>query len=136
MSLQFAQKLGSVVPPGSPNTIEQLTRDVSAWREDVVAFACEANLKLSSSLLSSNAFLPHLNFNSGGGSADRLSPPECLRAQFALAHSEDKTLHIFGKDRGDPFDYGHGDLIFGQGAPTEVYPALRAWLEARATPRE
>jgi hypothetical protein len=30
-------------------------------------------------------------------------------------------------------DYGHGDLLFGRGAPKEVYPLLRDWLERRAT---
>jgi pimeloyl-ACP methyl ester carboxylesterase len=75
-----------------------------------------------------------------GGSADKLAPPESLRAQYALAGSlsglEDKTLHIFGRDRGDRMDYGHGDLMFGEGAPLEVYPLIRAWLEAHATPLE
>ncbi len=31
-------------------------------------------------------------------------------------------------------DYGHGDLMFGTGAPAEIYPIIRTWLEARATP--
>ncbi|HET9452008.1 MAG TPA: alpha/beta fold hydrolase [Aggregicoccus sp.] len=69
-----------------------------------------------------------------GGAADRLAPPASLQAQYALAGSEDKTLHVFGRERGDKLDYGHGDLIFGEGAPLEVYPLLCAWLQARATP--
>ncbi len=69
-----------------------------------------------------------------GGAADRLAPPSSLQAQYALAGSEDKTLHVFGRERGDRMDYGHGDLIFGEGAPLEVYPLLCAWLQARATP--
>lgn len=68
-----------------------------------------------------------------GGSRDRLAPPEALELQFELAGSADKTLLVFGRDRGDALDYGHGDLLFGTGAPEEVYPVLRAWLERRAT---
>ncbi|HEY8206418.1 MAG TPA: alpha/beta fold hydrolase [Myxococcaceae bacterium] len=70
----------------------------------------------------------------GGGSQDRLAPPAALQAQFDLAGSSDKTLVVFGRDRGDQMDYGHGDLVYGQGAPAEVYPLLRRWLEAHATP--
>jgi pimeloyl-ACP methyl ester carboxylesterase len=69
-----------------------------------------------------------------GGSMDRLAPPENLRAQYALVGSPDKCLHVFGCERGDKMNYGHGDLLFGTGAPIEVYPEIRAWLSARATP--
>jgi len=69
-----------------------------------------------------------------GGSQDRLAPPAALQAQYELAGSPDKTLVIFGRDRGDKMDYGHGDLLYGGGAPTEVYPILGRWLEAHATP--
>jgi pimeloyl-ACP methyl ester carboxylesterase len=68
-----------------------------------------------------------------GGSSDRLAPAESVRRQYELLTSPDRTLHIFGRDRGDRMDYGHGDLLFGTGAPTEVYPIIRTWLEARAT---
>ena len=81
---QLASKLGSVVPPGSRGTIEQLVRDVSAWREEVVAFACEADLKLGSSLLSSNPFLPDPNFESGGGKAEL----RVRSAQYRLAATQ------------------------------------------------
>jgi pimeloyl-ACP methyl ester carboxylesterase len=69
-----------------------------------------------------------------GGSKDRLAPPDNLRAQYELLGSPDKALHVFGRDRGDRMEYGHADLLFGSGAPSEVYPVLRAWLEAHATP--
>ena len=84
VSLQLASKLGSVVPPGSRSTIEQLVRDVSVWREEVVAFACEADLKLGSSLLSSNPFLPDPNFESGGGKAEL----RVRSAQYRLAATQ------------------------------------------------
>ena len=72
-----------------------------------------------------------------GGSADRLAPPQNVHAQAELARAggaPDVTEHVFGTDRGDRMDYGHGDLLFGEGAPREVYPVVRAWLEAHATP--
>ena len=69
-----------------------------------------------------------------GGSRDKLAPPAALKLQYELAGSLDKTLLVFGRDRGDALDYGHGDLLFGAGAPKEVYPLLREWLEKRATP--
>jgi pimeloyl-ACP methyl ester carboxylesterase len=69
-----------------------------------------------------------------GGSADRLATAANVEAQYALLTSPDRTLHVFGRDRGDKMDYGHGDLIFGTGAPVEVYPVIREWLEQRATP--
>lgn len=68
-----------------------------------------------------------------GGASDRLAPREVITAAYEQAGSEDKTLMIFGTQNGDALDYGHGDLIFGVGAPREVYPRIRAWLEARAT---
>ncbi len=69
-----------------------------------------------------------------GGSSDRLATAENVRRQYELLTSPDRTLHVFGRDRGDKMDYGHGDLMFGEGAPTEIYPLIREWLEARATP--
>ncbi|HEX8439548.1 MAG TPA: alpha/beta hydrolase, partial [Archangium sp.] len=69
-----------------------------------------------------------------GGSVDRLASPKNLRAQYELVGSPDKKLHIFGCERGDKMDYGHGDLLFGTGAPLEVYPEARDWLAAHATP--
>jgi pimeloyl-ACP methyl ester carboxylesterase len=69
-----------------------------------------------------------------GGSADRLARPAAIEGQFALLGSNDKTLMIFGPENGDEMPYGHGDLIFGEGAPREVFPRIAAWLEEHATP--
>ena len=81
---QYATKLASTVPPGSRSAIDQLTQDVSAWRENVVAFACEADLKLGSSLLTSNAFLPDPSVESGGGKAEL----RVRSAQYRLAATQ------------------------------------------------
>lgn len=68
-----------------------------------------------------------------GGSQDRLASPKNLRAQFELLGSEDKQLYIFGCERGDKMDYGHGDLLFGTGVAHEVHYETRAWLISHAT---
>jgi pimeloyl-ACP methyl ester carboxylesterase len=67
------------------------------------------------------------------GSVDKLAPAASVRAAFEMWGAADKTLLVFGRERGDAMDYGHGDLVFGRGAPTEVYPVLQKWLEAHAT---
>ena len=71
-----------------------------------------------------------------GGTRDRLAPPDAIRRAFELAGSADKTLMIFGSDNGDRQEYGHGDLVFGEGAPAEVFPRIATWLQERATPVE
>jgi len=68
------------------------------------------------------------------GSQDRLSPPLVVRGAFELAPSSDKTLKVFGREHGDTQEYGHGDLIFGESAPREVFPFIAGWLASRATP--
>jgi pimeloyl-ACP methyl ester carboxylesterase len=69
-----------------------------------------------------------------GGTQDQLAARGAIEAQYKQVGSTDKTLMLFGREMGDPLDYGHGDLVFGSGAPRAVYPKLQQWLEARATP--
>jgi len=69
-----------------------------------------------------------------GGSKDMMAPPGCVRAAHERIGSADKTLLLVGKEFGSRADYGHGDVLLGREAPAEVYPAIEAWLRARATP--
>jgi len=69
-----------------------------------------------------------------GGTVDGLAPPTAIAAQADLLGSPDKTLMVFGRPNGERLDYGHGDLLFGRGAPKEVYPRIVAWVAERATP--
>jgi pimeloyl-ACP methyl ester carboxylesterase len=69
-----------------------------------------------------------------GGTQDGLAPPAAIHGQAALLGSDDKTVMLFGRENGDRLEYGHGDLLFGMGAPTEVYPRIVAWVAERATP--
>lgn len=71
-----------------------------------------------------------------GGRADRLARPAALKGQLALLGSEDKETRCLGCAEGMALDYGHGDLLFGGAAHTEVYPLISEWLSARATPLE
>jgi pimeloyl-ACP methyl ester carboxylesterase len=68
-----------------------------------------------------------------GGAQDRLASEESVRRQFELLTTKDKTLAVFGRANGDTCDYGHGDLVFGQNAPTEVYPVIARWLKEKGT---
>jgi len=69
-----------------------------------------------------------------GGSQDALATPHAVQGQFELLGAEDKTLMLFGRENGDTLDYGHGDLLFGDHAPLEVYPRILRWISDRASP--
>lgn len=68
-----------------------------------------------------------------GGRVDRLAPPAVVRRAWETLGAADKTLVLIGKEDGAGADYGHGDLLTGERAAVEVYPAVLRWLEARAT---
>jgi pimeloyl-ACP methyl ester carboxylesterase len=70
------------------------------------------------------------------GTVDSLALPELSKSAFELASSKDKQLVIFGTRYGHRVEYGHGDLVLGDDAPLEVYPIIRAFLEAHATERD
>jgi pimeloyl-ACP methyl ester carboxylesterase len=67
-----------------------------------------------------------------GGSRDHLSPPKGMEAALQDLGTHDKSLIILGRDRGDAQDYGHGDLVFGDRAPDEVFPLVERWLSSHA----
>jgi hypothetical protein len=69
-----------------------------------------------------------------GGSQDALATPDAVLRQGELLGSEDKTVMLFGRENGDALDYGHGDLLFGERAPLEVYPRIIRWVADRASP--
>ena len=67
----------------------------------------------------------------GGG--DRIVPPDAVKTVYDAVASADKTMRCFSIADGDRADYGHGDILLGVTAPGEIFPAVAAWLEARAT---
>jgi predicted alpha/beta hydrolase len=68
-----------------------------------------------------------------GAEADRLAPPASVEPAYERLGSRDKQVRIFGVDRGDDFDFGHGDILIGSMARKVVYPEILVWLKARAT---
>jgi pimeloyl-ACP methyl ester carboxylesterase len=64
------------------------------------------------------------------GSVDQLAPRDCIEHVLARVASTDKSYRCFGKEFGDRADYGHGDLLLGEAAPDEIFPAVAKWLEA------
>ena len=68
-----------------------------------------------------------------GGSQDALATPQAVLGQAELLASQDKTVMLFGRENGDTLDYGHGDLLFGEHAPVEVYPRIVRWVSDRAS---
>ena len=63
-----------------------------------------------------------------GGSRDPQAPPVAVEHAAKLLSSP-TTVRVFGRDYGEPEDYGHFDLIIGKRAPQEVWPVLTDWLE-------
>ncbi|KAI0793599.1 hypothetical protein C8Q74DRAFT_1314667 [Fomes fomentarius] len=69
---QFASQLLDTVPPGKQADIEQLISDIHIWRDRVLEFAAEADLKLRTSHIGNNAFLPEPDYSPSGSSAELL----------------------------------------------------------------
>ncbi len=67
------------------------------------------------------------------GAKDHLAPPAAM-AYLRDRAGEEVALKIMGRGTGCAADYGHGGLLLSDRAPDEVFPLIRAWLAARATP--
>jgi pimeloyl-ACP methyl ester carboxylesterase len=63
------------------------------------------------------------------GSIDRLTPPEDLRAVYDRVSSREKEFLVVGRESGASREYGHVDLILGERAPEDVFPAIARWIE-------
>jgi pimeloyl-ACP methyl ester carboxylesterase len=62
------------------------------------------------------------------GSIDTFTPAADIRLAFRKLPNAEKTLMVFGKNRGHENEYGHIDLLLGKNAPKEVYPNILDWL--------
>lgn len=78
---QFASQLLEIVPPGNQADVKQLISDIHIWRDRVLEFATEADLKLRTSHIGNNAFLPEPDYSPSGSSAELL----VRKAQYRLA---------------------------------------------------
>jgi alpha-beta hydrolase superfamily lysophospholipase len=68
-----------------------------------------------------------------GAERDHLATPATLSPAYEKIGSPDKQFRIFGVDRGDDYDFGHGDILLGSSARRIVYPEIVGWLASRAT---
>ena len=66
------------------------------------------------------------------GKADELAPPEAVRYAYNGVASRDKTFHLFCRANRHLRNYGHCDIIIGEGAEKEVYPFLLKWLRSQS----
>lgn len=65
------------------------------------------------------------------GVADRLAPPESVRAAFEAWGAKtgaDKCFVLLGREHGAHGDYGHGDLAVGQHAREDLFEPIGAFL--------
>lgn len=69
------------------------------------------------------------------GTVDNLAPVDAVKLLYNRWGSADKRFVLMGVVNGQKDDYGHDDLVIGRNAKTEVYPAIRQWLESR-TPQK
>ena len=61
---------------------------------------------------------------------DLQRPSGASRAAFEAMGSLDKTWIEAGISSGFSLDFGHDDLVAGRASPVEVFPKIRAWLDA------
>jgi len=66
------------------------------------------------------------------GGVDPIAPAWAVRTAWESWGALDKELVILGEGWGQAYDYGHLDLILGDGLRDEVFPVIGDWLAARA----
>lgn len=66
------------------------------------------------------------------GRVDPLAPPWASRAAWRSWGASDKDFVILGEGWGQAYDYGHLDLVLGDGLREEVFPLMVDWMSARA----
>ncbi|KAI0761392.1 hypothetical protein BD413DRAFT_666104 [Trametes elegans] len=66
---KYADEIEHLMPSNAPRDFDALVSRVSSWRDSVVAFASQADTKLGTPLINSNAFLPPMQPESGNASS-------------------------------------------------------------------
>ncbi len=61
-----------------------------------------------------------------------IAPVRGCKRLFDVVGSHDKQFIVCGKDAGFGEDYDHARIIASRGAGQEIWPTIRAWLDARA----
>lgn len=67
------------------------------------------------------------------GSRDRQVSVQAVHKTADLLGGESR-VQIFGKDHGQPDEYGHWDLLLGRRAEQEVWPQVLGWLRKAEAP--
>ena len=62
------------------------------------------------------------------GARDSFAPPVVQRYIYDHVGSTDKTLYIFGRERGQSVDCGHDDALVGLNSKAQTYPVIARWL--------
>lgn len=65
------------------------------------------------------------------GKLDHVAPSWMVYPGYEMLTSKDKTFHILGQVSGCKQDHGHGGIILGDNAETEVYQVIARWLLQR-----
>jgi pimeloyl-ACP methyl ester carboxylesterase len=66
------------------------------------------------------------------GNKDLIAPPPSVKDAYELAGSADKRFVVASRGQALDANYGHMDLILGNGAPKDIYPLVAEWLEAHS----
>lgn len=132
------QMANKAVGDTNTNVLQQFT--IFSHKYDSFSFAGWTGKAPASDYYVDNGFVSYVNLLpnikvpalvlSGGG--DRLVGAHNIKTAYNKLGSTDKFYLEVGKNNGFTYDYGHVDLVMGTMAPTEVYPILGTWLEARA----
>lgn len=62
------------------------------------------------------------------GTVDNMATVGAVQYAYREIAGETKRFELFGRVNGHKNDYGHNDIIIGQNARNEVYPAILKWL--------
>ncbi len=66
------------------------------------------------------------------GSVDLICPPEAVFWLKEKLREEQLRITIAGIHSGFSADYGHGDIIFGRKAPSEIFPLITSYVESHS----
>ncbi|MBN2212562.1 MAG: alpha/beta fold hydrolase [Sedimentisphaerales bacterium] len=62
------------------------------------------------------------------GTVDNMATAAAVKYAYRAVGSTVKKFDLFGRVNGERNDYGHDDLVIGENAAREVYPAILSWL--------
>ncbi len=68
------------------------------------------------------------------GSVDLICTPDAVLFLKEKIREDLLKITIAGINTGFSTDYGHGDIIFGRKAPSEIFPLITSYIEEHSTP--